>query len=195
MRRDPRKLAADERGVTVVEFALILPVMLLMLMGFMELAYEGYVKAVLVGALQKAGRDSTIQGSTAVASTIDASVMTMVKTAAPSATGVSTRKSYASFGYISPEPFTDTNKNGVRDAGECYTDVNGNKTWDADPGTSGQGGASDSVVYTMTVTYPRLFPLYSSMGWASTTTATDSTILKNQPYATQASSSPATVCT
>ena len=55
----------DRRGVTVVEFALVAPVMLLMIMGLGELAYEGYVESVLTGAVQKAGRDSTIQGAAA----------------------------------------------------------------------------------------------------------------------------------
>ncbi|MBA2935897.1 pilus assembly protein [Sphingomonas sp. CGMCC 1.13654] len=190
-----RRLASDARGVTIVEFALVAPVMLLMIMGLGELAYDAYVQVVLTGAMQKAGRDSTIQGASAIASTIDATVMSQVNAAAPRATGASSRKSYATFGYIDPEPFTDTNGDGIREKGECFTDINGNGIWDADPGISGQGGAGDAVVYTMTITYPRLFPLYRWLGWGANATTSATTILKNQPYASQTASTPATICT
>lgn len=191
-----QRLRAHERGASAVEFAMVVPVMLLMFMGFGELAYESYVKSVLTGALQKAGRDSTIQGAAALASTLDSSVLTQVQTVAPSAAYVTTpsRKNYEKFGYVSPEPFTDANGNGTREAGECYTDINGNSAWDADPGGSGQGGASDAVVYTATIAYPRIFPLFGMLGWSSSATISDSTVLKNQPYASRSTSSPATVC-
>ena len=190
-----RAIAADARGVTIVEFALVAPVMLLMIMGLGELAYEGYVESVLTGAVQKAGRDSTIQGAAAITSTLDAAVMSQVNAAAPRATGTSSRKSYATFGYIDPEPFTDTNGDGIREKGECFTDINGNGVWDADPGISGQGGASDAVVYTMTITFPRLFPLYRWLGWGANATMSSTTVLKNQPYASQVVATPATICT
>ena len=57
--------------------------------------------------------------------------------------------------------------------------------WDADPGLSGQGGANDVTLYTMTITYPRLFPVTKALGVSSTQTITATTLLKNQPYATQ----------
>lgn len=186
---------ADARGATIVEFALVIPVALLMIMGLGELAYESYVQSVLTGAMQKAGRDSTIQGASLLTATIDAAVMAQVNAAAPRATGTSSRKSYATFGYIDPEPFTDSNGDGIRESGECFTDINGNGVWDADPGVSGQGGASDAVVYAMTIAYPRLFPLARWLGWGATATATATTILKNQPYASQTASTPATICT
>jgi len=195
MRARLDRLRRDTRGATLIEFAIVAPVMLLLFMGFAEFAYEAYVKSVLTGALQKAGRDSTIQGASTVAATIDARVMTQVKAAAPNATYTSTRQSYAKFGYISPEPFTDTNGNGVRNSGECFTDINSNGTWDANPGVNGQGGASDAVVYTMTITVPRIFPVYSMLGSPKSATLTESTVLKNQPYASQATSTPPTVCT
>lgn len=191
-----QRLRADQRGATIVEFALVVPVMFLMFMGFGELAYEAYVKSVLTGAIQKAGRDSTIQGAAAKALTLDDSVLAQVQNVAPAAAYVSTptRKSYENFGYISPEPFTDSNGNGIRDPSECYTDINGNSAWDADPGSSGQGGANDAVVYTATITYPRIFPLFGMIGWSQNATITDSTVLKNQPYASRSASTPATVC-
>ena len=187
------RLGADERGVTIIEFAVVAPVMFLMIMGLGELSYESAVQAVLDGAMDKAGRDSTIQGANGT--NIDTLVMNQVRTFAPGATGVSTRKSYSSFSNIQPEPFTDTNRNGVRDPGECFTDVNANATWDADPGNTGQGGASDATVYTMTLTYRRVFPLFRMIGWPATRTIAATTMLKNQPYATQTNTGTTTVCT
>lgn len=180
------RLRRDERGVTLIEFAFVAPVMLLLMMGFCDLAYRSYVQAMLTGAMQKAGRDSTIQGSTTKTAVIDAKVMSWVKSVAPNATYSSTRKSYAQFGHIKPEQFDDNNSNGVFDvASECFTDVNGNNGWDADPGATGQGGANDVVLYKMTVTYPRLFPLYGMMGWPADQQIGATTILKNQPWAAQ----------
>lgn len=180
-----RRLRRDARGVTVIEFALVAPVMLLLLMGLSDLAYQSYVQAMLTGALQKAGRDSTIQGAGTKGSQIDATVMKWVRSVAANATYVSSRKSYATFGSIKPEAFVDSNGNNVCDANESFTDINGNNSWDRDPGVTGQGGANDVVLYKVTVTYPRLFPLAGLIGWPSTQQVSASTILKNQPWAAQ----------
>lgn len=191
-----KHLGRDRRGAALVEFAMVLPVMLLMGMGMCEMAYQGYMQAILTGAVQKAGRDSTIEGATT--STIDNNVLAAVKNVNGNASftsGYPTRKSYASFGYISPESFVDTNGNGRRDAGECFTDVNANGIWDADPGTSGNGGAGDTVLYTVSINYTRLFPVAVWLGWSRNATLTANTVLKNQPWAQQATTTPATVCT
>jgi Flp pilus assembly protein TadG len=191
-----KRLLHDRAGAALVEFAMVLPVMLLMGMGLCEMAYQAYMQAILTGAVQKAGRDSAIEDASTA--TIDAAVLQAVKNINGNAAFVSgypSRKSYASYGYISPESFLDTNGNGARDAGECFTDVNGNGTWDADPGVSGTGNAGDTVLYSVSVTYTRLFPLGIWMGWSRNATLSASTILKNQPWAVTASSSPATVCT
>ena len=188
-------LRRDRRGVTLVEFAIVAPVMLLMLMGLGDMLYQVYAQSILNGELQKAARDSGIEGGAANTSTIDAKVQTAVKKIAPNATFTSTRKSYDTFSEVAPEPFTDSNGNGVRDAGECFTDENGNGSWDQDPGAAGQGGASAVTVYTMTATYPRLFPVARLFGWSSTQTISATTLLKNQPYATQTTTANVTVCT
>lgn len=186
----------DGSGAAIVEFAIVLPVLLLLGMGLCELAYQGFMQAILTGAVQRAGRASTIEGASTA--TIDAGVLSAMQALnanAAFASGYPTRKYYASFGYVSPESFVDTNGNGVRDAGECFTDVNGNGVWDTDPGLSGNGNAGDTVVYTVAVTYGRLFPLGAWMGWGQTATITAITVLKNQPWSGQTTYAPATVCT
>lgn len=190
-----RRLRSDNRGATIVEFAIVAPVMLMVLMGLGDLMHQTYAQSILDGALQKAGRDSAIQGGGDNVAAIDAKVKAMVGNIIKDGTWTSTRKSYASFSRIGPEPFTDSNSNGVRDPGECYDDVNGNGVWDADPGRSGQGGAEDVTLYSVSVTYPRVFPVAGLLGGSSTQTISSKTILKNQPYASQTQVTVVTRCT
>lgn len=189
------RLRTDQRASTVTEFAIIAPVMLMVMMGFADLTYQAYAQSILSGAVQKAARDSGIEGGAANTAAIDAEVQKIVKGLASQATFKSTRKSYDTFSSVAPEPFTDSNGNGVRDAGECFTDLNGNGTWDPDPGIAGQGGASAVALYTMTASYPRIFPVAKLLGWSGTMTISASTLLKNQPYASQVTISNVTICT
>ena len=76
-----------------------------------------------------------------------------------------------------------------------FEDVNGNDTWDADIGEDGVGGPNDIVLYTVSATYDRLFPFWRMMGWDQEKTITASTVLKNQPFGEQLSSTVTTVCT
>lgn len=189
------RLAGDRRGVAATEFAILVPVMLALMMGLMELGYQAYVQAVLTGAVQKAGRDGGIQGATPMS--IDTKVLDRVKAVAWNASfssGFPTRLNYSNFSAIAPEPFVDANASGVRDPGECFTDVNGNGRWDDDAGRSGQGGANDVTVYTAEITYTRLFPVTRWFGWPGTATLSASTTLMNQPYATQTVNNPPTIC-
>jgi Flp pilus assembly protein TadG len=160
------RLAKDERAIYTVEFAFLAPVLLLLLMGFFDLAHRGYAMAVLQGAVQKAGRDATLESGQ---------------------TGTSSRLSYTDFSNVGdPEVFKDRIPlNGKYDAGECFEDVNGNGRWDADLGKAGQGSAQDAVLYKMEVTYPRLLPLASMLGWTANQKVSASTVLRNQPYGDQ----------
>ena len=196
-------LRSNARGATVIEFAIVLPMMLLAIMALMDLGYQVYVQSVLTGAVQRAGRDSTIETNISGTSAIDAKVLSLVQSAAPMATFASppSRQNFASFQQVNhtgPEPLVDTNRNGVRDPGECFDDLNGNGVWDnqttADTGSSGTGGASDVVAYTVTINYTRLFPLSAFLGGGSNTVRlTSTTILRNQPFASQ-SHQETTIC-
>jgi Flp pilus assembly protein TadG len=190
--RSLRRLVRAREGIAVTEFAILAPVMVMLLLGGMDIAYTAYAQAQLEGAMQKAGRDSGIEGASTAS--IDEKVKTAFKMVAPRATFVITRKAYTSFTNVRPERFTDTNGNGIRDAKECYDDVNGNQQWDADPGNIGQGGAGDVTLYTVSASYTRLFPIAKMFGWSDTETVTAQTLLKNQPYATQAAPTVVTRC-
>jgi len=193
-----QRLGSDTTGATIVEFAMVAPVMVMFMLGMSDMLYNVYATSVLSGAVQKAARDATLEGNNAAVqnSALDARVLALIRGMAPTATAVSTRKSYPNFSQVAtPEPFTDGNANGVRDAGECYTDQNRNGQWDSDPGISGDGHASDIVLYTMTITFPRLFPINRLIGGSGNMSIQASTIMKNQPWADQTIPTPVTICT
>jgi len=190
-----RRLLGDRRGAALVEFAFVLPPFLFLFMGGSEVGYQAYVQSILDGAIQKAGRDSSIQGGAQQAGALDAKVLAMVRTVAKTAViDSSTRKSYSNFSAIKPERFTDNNNNGRYDRGECFEDINGNAIWDSDPGIDGQGGANDVTLYTLRIRYPRLFPLAGLLGWDRDALLTAKTLLKNQPYASQVTPTMKTIC-
>ena len=184
----------DQRGAALMEFGLIAPVFALLIMGMLDIGHGMYVKSVLSGAVQKAGRDSTLQTGVVNAAAIDAAVWDITRRAVPNGTFSVTRTSFQDFANAGKaEPFVDGNGNGVRNAGECFQDINGDGVWSASAGTNGQGGASDAVIYTATVTYPHFFPMPSLLnmfpgaGNAAMSTQSSmsaSTVLRNQPFAT-----------
>ena len=92
---------------------------------------------------------------------------------------------YDSFDDIGePEPFTDQEPmNGAYDAGEPFSDTNGNGTWDADMGTAGVGGPGDVVVYTVSYDWPLLTGmLFSWMGTDGKVPLRASIAVRNEPY-------------
>lgn len=190
-----KSLGGDARGATVVEFAFVAPIMIMMLMGLMDISYRFYVQSILTGAMQRAGRSTTLETGASSAAALDAKVLAEIKQVATNATWSSTRESFSDYSSMSPEAFNDTNGNSVRDPGECYSDTNDNGQWDAYPAKTGLGGASDTVAYTFTVTYPRLFPMAGWLGWGQNQVISARTVLKNQPYTTNAQVAPPTRCT
>lgn len=180
------RLRSDRRGAAAVEFALVAPVLLIGMMGVFDLGYNMYTASVLHGSIQKAARDSTIEGAQSKKATLDARVARMVRLIAPGATVEFDRTSYTTFsGVRTPEDFTDTNSNGRCDGNEPFEDANGNGRWDPDRGESGFGGARDAVMYEVTVTYPRQFPIAQLIGQDNTFTTKVRTVLRNQPYSAQ----------
>ena len=193
-RRSIRWLALQSRGATIVEFALILPALCVTLLGFFDLGYHAYVLSIVEGALHEAARSATVGGKTGAQ--IDALVRSRLQSFSKGATITINKYSYANFSDVGqPEKITtDTAPFGVYNKGDCFEDDNGNGVWDADKGKSGLGGADDIVDYQIVMTYPRLVPIGKFLGWSSTQTITESTVLRNQPYAAQQDPAPI-VCT
>ncbi|MDT8758045.1 pilus assembly protein [Sphingomonas psychrotolerans] len=180
----------DSRGSAAVEFAIVAPVMALLLLGGLDIGHTLYMRATLQGALQKAARDSTLESGAAQTrqEALDRKITDQAKALANNAEVKITRRYYRTFekaAAAAAEIWTDVNSNGRCDAGEPYQDANQNGKWDADGGNGGQGGAKDATLYTVTVSYPRMFPLNNFIGGSDRTEVKASTVLRNQPYADQ----------
>lgn len=181
-----RALSRDSKGAALVEFAFVAPFLLLVIMGILDVGHRIYTTAILQGSVQKAARDATLDDGAANETAIDDRVkelMDPVVQDEPISQYTFTRQNYSDFSDVSqPEDFTDTDGDGDCNNGEPYDDVNGNDTWDADRGSAGQGNAKDAVLYTASITFPRLFPMASLIGLPQNETITASTVLRNQPF-------------
>jgi len=185
-RHHPAPLAHDQSGAALVEFALVAPVFVFALIGLFDLSYNIYTASLLEGAIQHAARDSTIEGADLTEAEIDAKVTEVVHSIVASSTVSFERKAYTNFADVArPEDFTDSNNDGLCNDGEPFEDTNGNNLWDEDRGANGMGGARDAVLYIVTVTYDRQFPLHQMVGVPAQVSSVARTVLRNQPYAQQ----------
>lgn len=186
-------LRSDTRGATIVEFAMVVPVLVGLLLSILEVGYQGYVTAVVQGALSKASRQVTVGNRTAadVATTIKTEVQTVVPA---KYVNVATRRYYNFSNVGKPEKITsDTDPKGVYNLGDCFEDANNNGVYDATPGDTGIGSADDIVYYTVNVVYPNLTPVGALLSWGPTRTVSASTVIRNQPFTSRAE--PTILCT
>lgn len=179
-----RRLFGDNGGATLVEFAFVGPVLILLIMGIFDMAHTQYTNALVNGAMQKAGRDMTLENAASRTAANDARVRAQVLNIVPNGATVEfERLSHFDFTDIGePEEFADDNLDGICNNNEVYADANGNSQWDADRGRDGIGGARDAVLYTAIVTYPRMFPMFELAGMPDQVTLRSSTVLRNQPF-------------
>lgn len=181
-----RRLRREEDGVTLVEFAIVAPVLMLMLIGLFDIAHTQYTSALLHGAMQKSARDLTLESAPSSEAELDQRVIDQVSNVVPASATITIEKtSHNDFADIGEEEeYTDENGDGVCNNGEFFVDTNGNGQWDAVSGSEGIGGAYDAVLYTVIVKYDRMFPMYSIAGMTSEVELSASTVLRNQPYDT-----------
>jgi hypothetical protein len=193
-----KSLKRCEDGTSVTEFGLIAPALIVMLMGTFDAGHAYYVRSVLNGALQEAGRDSSLQSAADTSQTenIDNKVRQIMQTIAPGAAVTPKRRYYKTFSEAAAaeaEDWTDSDPdgpgpqvpNGKCDLGEPYVDENSNDVWDSDGGNDGQGGAKDIVILQVEVKYDRIFPVYKLLGFDDEIVIVSDTILANQPYKKQ----------
>lgn len=179
-----RRILKDDEGMTLVEFAFVGPVLILMIMGLFDVAHTQYTSSMVSGAMQKAARDLTLENAGSQQAAIDENVRAQVRAVVPPGATIEFEKlSHFDFADIGePEEVLGGNGDQVCDAGERYVDDNDNGQWDANRGKGGIGGARDAVLYTAIVTYPRMFPMFSLAGLPKDVTVTASSVLRNQPF-------------
>jgi Flp pilus assembly pilin Flp len=185
------KFRSNEDGVSILEFALIAPLVMAMMLGALDIGYSLFVHATLDGAVQDAARRSSLEGATSLTQQdlIDEGVASIVREIAPDATFKVSRRYYKTFSTAAlaraEEVIEQSPGNLKCDRGESFMDENGNGVWDADGGSEGQGGARDIVIITFKISYPRLFPLAAMLGWPENVEMESDSILANQPYGDQ----------
>lgn len=177
---------------------MVAPVMCILLLGGFDISHTLYTRNTMQGVVQKTARDATIETSNAAMTeaALDKKVRDQLSAMHNDATFKITRRFYRTFSEAAAgraEEYTDTNKNGRCDNKEPYEDANGNSTWDADGGNAGQGGAKDATLYTVEMTYPKMFPVVSFLGGGNTQTVKAQTVLRNQPYGDQGTYGPAVI--
>jgi hypothetical protein len=174
-----RRLRRHRRGTALVEFALTAPVFLLLLMGIFDYCWQMYAQQVLQGAVAKAGRDATIEIYAGNQSQLDGRVRQQVQSVFRSAVVSFNRRAYDDFSSMKPPRSVDYDRDGVPDCWE-------------DGGKAGNGGADDVVLYTVSMKFDRILPVWRMLGQPQSMTLTSTTVLRNQPFANGAVVAPET---
>lgn len=183
-----RRFRRSERGVAAVEWALIAPVLVLLLLVFIELCLMMFAHQLVEGGVRDASRWGITGRADAgglsreeyVAKAIKDNTLGLIDEADITVT----TKVYPTFSDVGKgEPFNDTNGNSKYDAGEPFTDLNTNGVWDSDQGVTGAGNGGDIVQYKVeykwSVLAPLLRPFADENGKFSFETAV---VVKNEPF-------------
>lgn len=193
--RHPSRLAADQRGTTITEFALILPVLLTLVCGAIDLGYLFLAQTTLNGAVMQGAQvasasmeQTETQRKNAFTTGINRAMSAFAGT--PPTVQI---KVYRTFGTTFPEDYIDSNHNGAYDPpagsipGESFTDRNGNGQWDADvplaSGASMMGDVGDVVSYSASLPVRHLFA-FVGFG-SSTVTMKAYSVMRNEATKTE----------
>jgi len=175
-------------GITSIEFALIAPVFLLMIMGIIEFSLIMFTSVVLESATNSTSRLGKT-GYIAPGSTRQQEIVNNVnnRTAGlldPAKITVTTEV-YSTFNNVGqPEPcIKPTTPPCPGTPGVNFTDINGNGVWDADMGAAGLGNPGDVVVYTVSYPWTIVTPIVSAV-IGKTFMITARTVVRNEPYST-----------
>ncbi|MEM1052284.1 MAG: TadE/TadG family type IV pilus assembly protein, partial [Pseudomonadota bacterium] len=123
-----KRLRREEKGATLVEFAIVAPVLILMIMGIFDMAHSQYTSALINGAMQKAGRDLTLESAGSNEQAIDTLVTNQIMNVAPASATITLDKlAHFDFSDIGEaEQIVEDDGNQICDPGETYIDSNGN---------------------------------------------------------------------
>ncbi|MFY7835924.1 MAG: TadE/TadG family type IV pilus assembly protein [Novosphingobium sp.] len=180
-----RGLIRDAQGATIVEFAIVLPLFMVFLVGLLDIGQMVYGKSVLTGAVHRAARASGTE--TRNVTQADATVLAAIRPVLPGVTIASSRTSYFDFSDIGrPEKWNDANGNSTCDNNEIYTDENRSGQWEEDVGKQDSAGdANDVVVYRVTASFEPMFKVpFLPERWSNRTLSATA-VVKNQPFGNQ----------
>jgi hypothetical protein len=186
--RSPRRICPatlGEGGSAIVEFALVAPIFLGLMLAILEFSGIMFVQTLLEGGAREASRYG-ITGQQPDGVSRDEMILQIV---GENSFGiidmdelVMETKVYGSFDEVGqPEPFTDENDNDAWDEGEPYTDSNGNGSWDDDMGAAGLGGPGEVVVYEMSYDWPIMIPWFQPF-FGDHVTLEANIAVRNEPF-------------
>jgi hypothetical protein len=203
----------DDRGVAIVEFALVMPILLLMTFGVIEIGMIMAVQSTLEGGLKEASRYG-ITGNTPSDSGRIEKIRAILEDHTIDLVDMSEAKflviTYPSFsGVGQPEPFVDSAPDPDRDpteyncangkfddpvdhptCNETYTEVNGEQGWQSYIGTQGAGLGGEVVSYTVTVPWHVMTPFVGPlMAPDGVIPLTATIVVRNEPNLWPGSSS------
>ena len=189
-----RRLARDEKGVSIVEFGLMVVPFTLVMVGLVDLSYQMYVHSVLQGAANDAARIISVESpNIGTSGSLENRVKQLVQARmqnidlAGAAYDVRADTYYRYSDHGKPERLTyDRNSNGRYDSGDCWLDTNPNGRWDASTSArSGIGSADDVVQLTINLKMPRLMPIGALWGDTNQLDMNVTTAVKRQPFRDQ----------
>lgn len=176
------RLGTDTRGIAAIDFAILAIPLFLLIMGGIEFGFMMFNRARLGGELQQAARMATTgdtDANGADGEKIDAMVKADLKVTRDAEVSID-KEYYDRFDQVRNPEKKDT---AATAPPYCWTDVNGNQTWDMDPGRTGLGGANDIINYKVTVRYGALFPLITRMVTGNPRiTLVSQASLQNEPF-------------
>ena len=180
-----RPVRRDRRGNAMMEFAFIAPIFLAMLGGIFEFSGILFVQTILEGSAREAARYG-ITGFTTEGVSREDQIRAIVGEFTFGIIDlddlVMETLVYDSFSAVGePEPFEDDDGDGVWSAGEPFTHVNGNGSWDDDIGAAGLGGPGDIVVYRMSYDWPIMIPLFVPF-FGEAVTLNANIAVRNEPF-------------
>lgn len=183
-----KNLARDCSGATMLEFALVAPFAIIMIMAVIELSLMMLAQNVMESATFVASREGKT-GYVNNGMTREQTILSVLNARAGSLLDTSqisiSTTTYNNFTNVGQsEPFVDANENGERDDGENFTDINGNGEYDSDQGVEGAGAAGEVVVYLVQYPWHIFTPVIGQLLGATNNTInlTARAIIKNEPF-------------
>ena len=181
------RFSKNDSGITAVEFAFVLPILLFFIFGILEFSMVFMAANVLENAANtgtRTGKTGYVDANISREQTIRNSINSRLSGFLDPAKIAIVTRIYKAFGDIGKaEPYADRNTNGQYDFGESYTDVNANGQWDSDMGTTGLGVAGEIVVYEISYPWQVMTPFMSQiLADDGLINLTSHIVVRNEPY-------------
>ncbi|WP_020591180.1 TadE/TadG family type IV pilus assembly protein [Kiloniella laminariae] len=183
-----KKLSGCDRGTTALEFAFVFPVFLTFILGTFDLAGIMFGTALLEGGLREAARYGITGYSSGGGVSREQQILDVLNAHGAGYVKITADELktlvYKNFDTIGdPEPFVDANGNSNYDAGESFTDLNCNGSWDVDAGLNGAGSGGEVVLYTVEHEMQLITGYMASLiGEDGKYTLAASVAVRNEPY-------------